>query len=367
VNDYRTLTQIVRAARSRLRPYAWNYVVGGSETETTLRRNRAAIERLAFVPRVLRNVEHVDTATTLLGTALRIPYILAPIGSLQDVWPEGSAAQVGGACTFGTLPVVSSVTQPSLEDAAAAASGDKWFQLYVRGDIDWIAAIVRRVRESGYRALVMTVDVAHYSNRERQFLHDWVPDGRRGADGPQFQARLDWDVLARIIEFAGIPVIVKGIQMADDAAKALAQGVAAVWVSNHGGRQLDAARASLDVLPEVVAAIGGRVPVIVDGGFSRGTDVIKALALGADVVAGGRLHAWALGAGGAPAVGRMLELLEEEIVTTMALLGVTSLAELDPTFVVRDENGEGAMTAFPLLDLTDEQQPGAIESDATPA
>jgi len=360
VSDYRTLTQIVRAARTRLEAYAWNYVVGGSETEATVRRNRVAIERLAFVPRVLRNVEHIETTTTLLGTSLRIPYILAPIGSLQDVWPEGSGAQVRGACAFGTLPVVSSVTQPALEDAAEEAVGDKWFQLYVRGDIDWIADIVRRVRESGYRALVMTVDVARYSNRERQFLHDWVPDGRRGADGPQFQARFDWGMLAQIIELAGLPVIVKGIQTAGDALKALESGVAAVWVSNHGGRQLDSARATLDILPEVVTAIGGRLPVIVDGGFYRGTDVIKALALGADVVAGGRLHAWALGAGGAPTVRRMLELLEDEIATTMGLLGVTSLGELDRSFVARDENFSGCGTAFPLLDLTDAMQPPGV-------
>ena len=153
-----------------------------------------------------------------------------------------------------------------------------------------------------------------------------MPDGRRAPGGPDFQARLDWDMLDQIRDIAGMPVIVKGIQTAADAATALERGLDAVWVSNHGGRQLDHARGTLDILPEVVNAIGGRIPVIVDGGFMRGTDIIKAIALGADAVAGGKMHAWALGAGGEPALARMLELVRIEIETTMALLGVTSLA-----------------------------------------
>jgi isopentenyl diphosphate isomerase/L-lactate dehydrogenase-like FMN-dependent dehydrogenase len=357
VKEFLTTTQIVRAARAKLAPHAWDYIAGGAETETTLRRNRMAIEAFAFCARVLRDVEHVDTSTTLLGSKIRIPYLLAPVGSLQDISPDGSAAQVRGACEFGTIPVISSVTEPSLEDAAAAATGDKWFQLYVRGDIDWVAEIVGRARTAGYRALVITVDLAHYSNRERQSRHNWVAQGRRAPGGPQYQARLNWETLDRIRAIAGMPVIVKGIQTAADALTALEGGIDAVWISNHGGRQLDHARATIDILPEVVRAIGGRIPVIIDGGFMRGTDVIKAIALGADVVAGGKLHAWALGAGGAPALARMLELLRIEIETTMALIGVTSLGEIDQTYIARDTNRAGSVTAFPLLDLEDETQP----------
>jgi glycolate oxidase len=354
---FRSTTQIVRAARATLAPYAWDYIVGGSETETTMRRNRIAIESLALCARVLRDVEHVDTSTSLLGTTLRIPYVLAPVGSLQDIYPGGSAAQVQGACEFGTLPVVSSVTQPSLEEAAAAGNGDKWFQLYVRGNIDWVAEIVGRAREAGYRALVITVDVAHYSNRERQQRHSWIPDGRKAPGGPEFQARLNWDTLDQIRAVAGMPVIVKGIQTAADAQIALDRGIDAVWVSNHGGRQLDHARATMDILPEVVATIAHRIPVIVDGGFMRGTDVIKAIALGADVVAGGKMHAWALAAGGVPALLRMLELIRVEIEATMALIGVTSLGEIDASYLARDTNHAGSVTAFPLLDEDDETQP----------
>jgi len=349
MTDFQTTTEIIHAAQQRLHPTIWDYVTGGAETEMSIRRNREAIEALAFRARVLRNVVDIDTSATLLGTPLRIPYFLAPVGGLQDVTERGAAAQVSGACAFGTLPVVSSVSQPALEESAAAGGGDKWFQLYVRGDFDWTTAILARVRAAGYRALVLTVDVANYGNRERQKLQRFVPGGRRGAGGENFQAALDWEMLDRIRGIVGLPVIVKGIQAADDAELALEHGVAAVWVSNHGGRQLDHAIGSLDVLPEVVAAVRGRVPVIVDGGFMRGTDILKAIALGATAVATGRMHAWALAAGGESALRRMLELVEFELRTAMALLGVTSLAQLDPSYVRRADPSVGR-GAFPLLD-----------------
>jgi isopentenyl diphosphate isomerase/L-lactate dehydrogenase-like FMN-dependent dehydrogenase len=342
------MTEIVHAAQTTLEPRVWDYIVGGSETETTLRRNRAAIEALAFRPRVLRDVRAIDTSVTVLGTPLRIPYILAPVGSLQTIHPSGSVSQVRAACAFGTLPVISSVTQPAFEEAAAAAAGAKWFQLYVRGDFDWIAEIVGRARKAGYTALVVTVDVAQYSNRERQTMHEWEAGSRRGAGGQEFQAALDWKLLDRIRRVAKMPVIVKGIQTAEDARIALARGLDGVWVSNHGGRQLDHARASLTVLPEVVDAIRGKIPVIVDGGFMRGTDIVKAMALGATAVAGGKLHALALGAGGEAAVTAMLQLVRAEIKTTLALLGVTKFKHLDRSYVAPADPIIG-VGAFPLL------------------
>jgi isopentenyl diphosphate isomerase/L-lactate dehydrogenase-like FMN-dependent dehydrogenase len=348
MTEFATTTEIVRAAKAALEPHAWDYIVGGSETETALRRNRIAIESLAFRARILRNVEHCDTATSLLGTKLRIPYILAPVGSLQDIHPTGTVGQVRAACAFGTLPVVSSVAGPDVEVSGVAAPGDKWFQLYVRGDIDWIAEFVGRARKASFKALVITVDTAHYSNRERQASHNWKPEARRNAGGKNFQAQLDWKMLDKIRKIAKMPVIVKGIQTAEDATLALKHGVDAVWVSNHGGRQLDHARGTLEILPEVVAAVRKRVPVIVDGGFTRGTDVIKAIALGADVVAGGKMTAWALAAGGQEAVERMLELVGIEIETTMALLGVTKLKHLDTSYIARADASAGG-GPFPLL------------------
>jgi glycolate oxidase len=366
VSDYETTTEIVHAAQQNMPPEVWDYVTGGTETETSIRRNREAIESLAFRARVLRNVVQIDTSATLLGTRLRMPLILAPVGGLQTITPGGAASQVRGACTFGTLPVISSVSEPSYEETAAAAAGDKWFQLYVRGDLDWIRTVVDRVRSIGYRALVLTADVAVYSNRERQKLHRFVPAGRRNIGGGEdFQAALDWDTLDRVREFAGMPLIVKGIQAAEDAELAVAHGVDAVWVSNHGGRQLDHAVGSLDVLPEVLETVRGRVPVIVDGGFQRGTDIIKAIALGASAVAAGKMHAWALGAGGEPALLRMLELLEYELRTSMGLLGVTSLAQLNPSYL-RRADASIVRGSFPHLDVLRARTEDAIRADAPP-
>src|ERR1019366_2766021 len=215
-------------AHQKLDPTVWDYVTGGAETETSIRRNREAIEALAFRARILRNVVNIDTSRTLLGTKLRIPYILAPVGGLQGITAEGAASQVRGACTFGTLPVVSSVSLPTLEESAAAADGDKWFQLYIRGDFDWIKGMLERVRASGFRALVITADVAIYGNRERQKLQRFVPQGRREAGGEDFQAALDWNTIDRIREVAGMPLIVKGIQAAEDAVLALKHGVDAL-------------------------------------------------------------------------------------------------------------------------------------------
>jgi glycolate oxidase len=350
VSDFETTTEIIHTAQQKLERTVWDYITGGAETETSIRRNREAIEGLAFRGRILRNVVDIDTSTTLLGTRLRIPYILAPVGGLQSIVADGAASQVRGACTFGTLPVVSSVSQPSLEESAAASAADKWFQLYIRGDFDWIADILARVRVSGYRALVITVDTAIYGNRERQKLQRFTPQGRRNADGEDFQAALDWPLLDRIRAIAGIPLVVKGIQTAEDAELALEHGVDVIWISNHGGRQIDHAVGSLDVVPEVIAAVRGRAPVIVDGGFMRGGDILKAIALGVTAVATGRMHAWALGAGGEAALTRMLELVEYEVRTTMGLLGVTSLAQLNASYIRRADASIGR-GAFPLLDM----------------
>ncbi len=344
-----TTTEIIHAAKEKLAQGPWDYIAGGSETETTMRRNREAIESLAFRARILRDVSSIDTSRMLLGTRLRIPYILAPVGGMQDIVADGAVAQVRGACEFGTIATISSVSEPALEVTAACATGAKWYQLYVRGDVDWIRERVERVRAAGFGALILTVDAAAYSNRERQKISGLVPSVRTASTpGSEYAATLDWDVVDRVREFAGMPVGIKGIQAGEDAALALEHGIDIMWVSNHGGRQLDHSVGSLDVLPEVVEAVGDRAAIIVDGGFWRGTDVLKAIALGATAVATGRMHAWALGAGGVPVLQRMLEIMEFEIETSMALMGVTSLAQLNPSFL-RHVDASCAAGAFPLL------------------
>jgi glycolate oxidase len=332
IQDLISNEQIIQEARRRLNQGAWDYLVGGSESETTLRRNRMAYDRVAFRPRVLVDVSEVNPSTTFLGQNLRIPAILAPLGSLQVFHPEGAAASTRAASEFGIMHCVSSSTEPALEATAAATTTPKIFQLYVRGDEHWTDQMLDRIRQAGFVGLAVTVDVGHYSRRERPMISGYVPPSRRGGVVPdrRWLASLTWDTMDRIKAQCGLPFMLKGIQGPEDAELAVQHGVEYIWVSNHGGRQLDHQLGTLDVLPEIVQATAGRALIIVDGGIQRGGDIIKALALGADVVALGRLQAWGLAAGGSEGIVRMLEILEDELICGMGLMGLPDVKGIGP-------------------------------------
>jgi glycolate oxidase len=334
--DFLSNEETVIAAHKNIGKGPWDYLVGGSESETTLRRNRQAFDRLAFRPRILRDVSKIDTSTTFLGHRLRIPVLPAPIGSLQVFTPEGGIATAQASAEFGTVPVISTATQPSPEDIAAAADSPKIFQLYVRGDDAWVEDLLARVVKSGYIALTLTVDTAVDSNRERPTISRWIRPSRRIGFDPFFQARMTWERMDWIRSLVpGLPFMLKGVQTAEDAALAVQHGVDVIWVSNHGGRQLDHALGAMDVLPEIVEAVQGRAQVIVDGGVQRGSDVLKAIALGASAVCIGRLQGWGLAANGKAGLVRVLEILENEIISAMGLMGVTSVDQLSPKDVVK--------------------------------
>ncbi len=350
---FQTLHEIVKAARAALAPGPWDYLVGGAESETTLRRNRQALDSLAFRPRVLRDVSKVDATSTLFGRPVRLPVLLAPIGSVETFTPGGGATAARGAAEFGVPLMLSSVCKPGLEAVAAAApEGVRLFQLYVRGDDAWVDDVVRRARAGDYVAFCLTVDTAAYSRRERDLARRFVKPWRQGVTGAEFQAGLSWDQVQRFRDTHRIPLVLKGIATAEDAALACDLGVEGVYVSNHGGRQLDHGAGTMEVLPEVVAAVGGRATVIVDGGFLRGTDVVKALAAGADAVGLGRLACFGLAAAGQPGLVRTLELLEDEVRICLGLLGVTGWAGLDASYLrAAAPVGPARITsAFPLLD-----------------
>jgi isopentenyl diphosphate isomerase/L-lactate dehydrogenase-like FMN-dependent dehydrogenase len=339
VRDFVSNEELIAEARRRLNQGAWDYLVGGSESETTLRRNRHAFDKVAFRPRILVDVSRVDPSTTFLGHKLRIPAILAPIGSLQVFDPQGAVAVTQAATEFGVMHCVSTATLPSLEETAAATDSPKIFQLYVHGDGKWVEDLICRVKDAGYVSLALTVDVAHYSRRERPMLSRYVPPTRRVGAAPErrWQAELTWDSMDRIRDTAGLPFMLKGVQTAEDAEIAVRHGVDYIWVSNHGGRQIDHGLGSLDTLPEIAAAVGGRARIIVDGGVQRGGDILKALALGADVVALGRLQGWGLAAAGKDGVVRMLEILEDELVSAMGLTGLTSIDQITHKYVCHAE------------------------------
>ena len=352
--EFLNLHEIVAKARQNLNQNDWDYIVGGTETETTLRRNRMALDAVAFRPRILRDVTEVDASAVVLGRKLRLPVVLCPVGSLESFHTGGAEPVVKAAAEFGVAHMLSSVCDPGLEEVAAAApSALRMFQLYVRGDEAWVDAHVERAIAQNYSAFCLTVDTAHYSRRERDIAKRHVTAGRQRASGREFQAALDWRTVERIKRKFPIPLGIKGIGTAEDARIALDHGVELIYVSNHGGRQLDHGRGSTDVLPEVVEAVGGRATIIVDGGFYRGSDIVKAIALGANLVGLGRMQCYGLAAGGQAGIVRMLELMEDEVTRTLGLLGATSYAKLDSSFLhaAAPANPASVFSAFPLLHI----------------
>ncbi len=338
-------------ARERLTQMAYDYYAGGAEDEITLRENREAFRRRFLKYRVLVDVGQRDTRTEVLGHELPFPVILAPTSMHRLAHPDGEVATAQGAASLGALMTLSSISTVSMEDVATAVPGaPRWFQLYCYSERSVTEMLVKRAHAAGYTALVVTVDVPLLGRRERDFRNTFtLPDGARfanfdlppAAPGDEQSAltnwvatlqtpTLNWDDLAWLRSLAPLPMLLKGIVRADDAAKAVDLGVEGIWVSNHGGRQLDTAIASIDALPDIVAAVAGRAAIVVDGGVRRGTDVLKALALGADAVAIGRPQLWGLAADGANGVRSVLEMLRDEFSLAMALAGCTNRAEITP-------------------------------------
>ena len=350
--DLLLLHEVVKTAKANLSRETWDYLIGGAETETTFKRNRQALDSLAFRPRVLRDVSDIDCSTTLLGQPMRIPVLLAPIGSLQDLEPGGGATAARAAARFGTVTMTSSATRPGLEAVAEAADGPKIFQLYVRGDRAWVDDHVRRAVDAGYYAFCLTVDLDYYAKRERDIAKRYITTARKTVSGEEFQARFSWDDIKHLKDSHDIPLILKGIATAEDTAIALEHGVEGIYVSNHGGRQLDHGRGSIEVLPEVVAQAKGKAAILVDGGFLRGTDIVKAMILGADAVGIGRMFGYAMAAAGEEGVVRVLEILELEIRTCLGLLGARSYQELDGAYLCPAVPVTLADTtsAFPLIE-----------------
>jgi 4-hydroxymandelate oxidase len=344
------LDRLEAAARDRLTPNAWGYYSAGADDEVTLRDNLAAWQRLRIRPRVLRDVSAVDTSTTVLGTPVRLPVLVAPMAYHRLACDEGEAATARGAAAAGTVLIVSTLATVTLEDTAAAApGGPRWMQIYLRRDRGWGAELVARAVDAGYEALVFTVDLPVLGHRRVDEANAFaLPEGMLMANLPlapvaaaagsaltahvrdDLDAGLTFDDITWLREISGLPVLVKGVLRADDARACVDAGAAGIVVSNHGGRQLDTAIASADALAEIVAAVGGEVEVLVDGGIRRGTDVLKALALGARAVLLGRPVLWGLATGGADGVRAVLDGLGVEFARALALSGSPSVADVTP-------------------------------------
>lgn len=372
-----------RIARRRLPRGVFDYIDGGAEDEWSLRNNSAAFARIEFRPRVMRAVGTVDTSTTLLGKPLPYPLVLAPTGFTRIADPQGELAVARAAARAGLPYTLSTLATRSIEEVAAVSDGRRWFQVYAWRDRGLVEDMVERCREAGYEALVLTVDTAMLGRRERDVrrgfalppklglgtlldgaLHPgwtWAfvrsepivfanvataraRGGQAPADGTaavtladyvnsQFDPNLSWDDVDWLRSRWDGPIVVKGIQTVEDAVLAAARGVDAIALSNHGGRQLDSAPAPIDLVAPVVDAVGDRVEVICDGGVRRGSDIVKAVALGAKACMAGRAYLYGLGAAGERGVDHVLSLLHSDVTRTMALLGARSVSELTPDLV----------------------------------
>lgn len=346
------------AARAILPKAIFDYIAGGAEDEATVRDNREAFGRHRFRFKSLAGAAEPDLRSELLGQVFAMPVHIAPTAIARMAHPDGEAAAYRAASDAGVAYCLSTLSSVSIEDLAAAGTGSRWFQLYMPPFREVSAAFVERAEAAGYAAVVLTVDLPKTGRRERdvrnQFslpagvtyanLGGWIPSDTATEVGSDpfaqdvnavTHAALDWGDLEWLIQKTRLPVIVKGMVRGDDARRAVELGARGIVVSNHGGRQLDYAIASLDALPEVVDAVGGKVPILLDGGVRRGTDVIKALCLGASAVLIGRPYLYALAVGGADGVRRMLALLRYEIQLSMTLLGAKRISELSRDFLVR--------------------------------
>ncbi len=335
-----------RAAAERIPAGPLAYFTGGALDERTLRDNRAAFDRRRMIPRVMTDVAEVDTGVELLGRRWPTPIWIAPTALQRMAHPDGELATARAAAARGITVTLSSSASTDMGDIAEAG-GPRWYQVYLLADPGARRAMVERAVSLGYEALVMTVDLQRLGRRERDIRVGFrIPEGvglpniaRAAGVGDEqaadvaFVSRLTWDDLEWVAGF-GLPVVVKGILHPDDARLAVAHGAAAIDVSNHGGRQLDGAIASLDALPAVLEAVAGRVPVLMDGGVRRGTDALIALALGATAVGIGRPVIWGLAVDGEAGVGRVLDIITGELEQAMALAGVSSVTELNTIRVV---------------------------------
>jgi L-lactate dehydrogenase (cytochrome) len=371
------IADLRRLAKARLPRVVFDYIDGGADSEFTMRENCAAYDRVILRPRCAVATPKCDLRTSVLGTALELPVLLGPVGSTRMFYPRGEAVTARAAAEAGTVYALSTLSGSRLEEVREASPGPLWYQLYLVGGHDVARATIARARAAGYAALVVTIDTPVAGLRERdlrngtrqlltrrlapllpfipqflarpRWLAGFLADGGLMSfpnvvlpGGPMpyadvgtalEQSMVSWQDLRWIREAWPGPIVVKGVHTGEDARRAVDEGADAVVVSNHGGRQLDGVAPTLRMLPEVVAAVGARAEVLVDGGIRRGSDVVKALCLGARAVLVGRAYAYGLGAAGGPGVARALEILRAGIVRTLTLLGCAALSELDRSFV----------------------------------
>ena len=346
--EFETIGEIVAAARAKLPGPLWDYLMGGAGSEASLARNSHALASLALMPQIMRDVRDVDIGYEAFGQKFQMPVMAAPIGSLDLLDSGGATASARAASAVGAAKFVSLLARPDFETIARSVDGPIYLQIYVRGDMQWLRDLIIRAEGAGYAGLALTVDSAVYARRDRDLANRFrsvASGGRQSGIGRQtatmrlHQAGMTWDQFDVVRSSTRLPVIIKGVMDPRDAAMAIDHGADAVYISNHGGRQLDCAPATIDQLGAVVASVAGRAPVFIDGGFMSGSDIVKALALGARAVGLGKLQGLALAAGGQPVLECLYAILADEIRIAMALVGSTAIDALATDLVCRSRPG----------------------------
>jgi isopentenyl diphosphate isomerase/L-lactate dehydrogenase-like FMN-dependent dehydrogenase len=326
---FRTIPSIVEGAQQKLSPELWDHSGGGVEFETTLRRNRAAFDRIGFRPRLMRDVRSRSTARSFLGRDLTLPVILSPIGSIHHYDPDGAISSGRAAERAGTIMFLSTEAPPGITAIrAAGVKGPVVYQLYVFGERDWIVERIRLIEDAGCIGLCFTADAPVGGNRDRNKRNRFISRTEDISFG--YREHFTWEDFDWLRSVTDLPLMIKGLTSPDDAKLAVEHGADVVYVSNHGGRQLDHQQGGIEVLPAMAEAVAGQADVVFDSGILRGSDVVKAIALGATAVGIGKLQAWSLAVGGEDLLVQALELLRDEMLSVMGLLGVNTLAELGP-------------------------------------
>ena len=342
VSSLVTITQVIARAREIIDPGVWIWTTAGAGEGRTGRRNKAAFDQYALRPSIMHDVSSVDTSTSFLGVDLDFPVMAAPVGGTILYTPGGGVASASGAVAAGVSGFCGSLTQAPWEEIAAVAPGRYFLQIYVMGDHVWLGEIADRAEAAGFAGICVTVDSVVPARRDgvAENGFDWrrerelVPSNliSHGRDDT-YKSRFIWPDLEWLCKRTNLPVILKGVMRGEDAATAIDHGVSSLYVSNHGGRSLDRGLGTIEVLEEVVAAGAGRVDIVVDGGFTRGSEVCLALAMGAQAVAIGQLQLFGLAIGGAEGLAHVLGILKSEVAVTMAMLGCSRIDEIGPDHV----------------------------------
>ena len=351
-SDFVSLQEFYQAAKNKTSLETWDYIIGAAETETTFKKNRYALDRYAFRPRVLRNVQNVNTKVNLFNNEFDLPIFYAPIGSMQDFVKDGALNSTLSAYDKNIFHILSSTWSGGVDIIGKAIDYPKIYQLYIRGDNYWVDEKIQKAIDNGFIALCLTVDLDAYGRRERDLLKRYKTTSRKTASNPEYQMKFSWKDVNRIKNKFDLPIILKGIATVEDTKICLDEGIDVVYISNHGGRQLDYGIGGADLIKSISNIVNGKLKIFFDGGVYRGTDVVKALALGADFVGLGRLQCYAAAAGGREGLNRMIEIIKNEIEICMRLLGVNDLEDINDSYLIKDISpmSPSLTSSFPLIE-----------------